>query len=396
MKSTTRWGRALAIGVLLAAFAAPAALGQDEEAVAPEGEPEIEGLGRIFFEVGAWLAQPAGSDLTVTVRQDLNTGLENALATVPTGTESRLRYRAGYEFRDNLGTIVGSYFGTQTAGTQQELTPSVFQFATTNVFPEFPGVFDDGLADGYSSEYSITTRDVRLTYYRDFERTKRIKARWLVGFRRMSHTRSLDTSYYALAANLPPFLDPISAPNPVLEPGTDRGFTESELSVRGIEAGLEVDLPIWRERVWIETGLSVSAMRGTVSTRFESRTHFYAYPDGDGNLIYVDPSDGTSFNDPVIVSRLRQESADVAVRSTNRSTNSAAIDGFFGFRYRAWGMLELFGGFRSSYFDNVSEELVPTSAVRSDDGRRYAVTSVERSARSITYEGYYLGLSYAF
>mgnify|MGYP001827311965 CR=1 FL=1 len=396
MNSTTRWGRALATGVLVAAMAAPAVFAQDDEATAPAGEPEIEGLGRIFVELSGWLAQPAGADLTVTVRQDLTTGLTNAIESVPFAAESRMRYRAGYEFRDNIGKIVGTWFGTQHEGVRKELTPSVFQFATSNVYPEFPGVFDDGLADGYISSYGLTTRDLRLSFYRDFQRAKRVKARWFAGYRRMSHTRSVDTSYYALAANLPPFLEPISGPNSALEPAADRGQTRSELSVRGIEAGLEVDLPIWRERVWIETGLSVSAMRGKVDTDYESRTHFYAYPDGDGNLVYVDPADGTSFDDPAIVPLLLQVEADVAVRANRVATSSAAIDGFLGFRYRAWRTLEVFGGFRSSYFDTVAEDVIPTSATRSDDGRRYSVTSVERLSRSLTYEGYYLGMSYAF
>jgi hypothetical protein len=396
MNSTTRWAGTLAIGVLVAVLAAPTVLAQDDDGGAPAGEPEIEGLGRIFVELSGWLAQPAGADVTVTVRQDLNTGLNNAVEAVPFGAESRMRYRAGYEFRDNLGKIVGTWFATQHEGIQKELTPSVFQFATTNVFPEFPGVFDDGLADGYISSYGLTTRDFRLTYYRDFQRAKRVKARWFAGYRRMSHTRSVDTSYYALAANLPPFLQPISGPNSALEPAADRGQSRSELSVRGIEVGLEVDLPIWRDRVWIETGLSVSAMRGKVDTDYESRTHFYAYPDGDGNLVYVDPNDSGSFDDPEIVPLLRQEKADVAVRGNSVATGSGAIEGFLGFRYRAWRNLEVFGGFRSQYFDTVAEDIVPTAATRSDDGRRYSVTAVERLSRSLTYEGYYLGMSYAF
>ena len=228
MTSTTRWGRAVATGVLLALLAAPTVHAQVEEAAAPpSGEPEIEGLGRIFVEASAWLAQPAGADVTLTVRQDLNTGLTNAVEQAPFGAESRMRYRAGFEFRDNIGKIVGTWFATQHEGVRNELTPAIFQFATTNVFPEFPGVFDDGLADGYVSAYGLTTRDLRLTFYRDFQRTKRVKARWFVGYRRMSHTRSVDTSYYALAANLPPFLQPVSGPNPALEPAADRGQTRT-------------------------------------------------------------------------------------------------------------------------------------------------------------------------
>ena len=396
MKSTTRRARALALVPVLAAFAVSAAFGQDDPAATTAGEPEFEGLGRIFLELTDWMAQPAGADLTVAIRQDLTTGLQNSLEAIPTGTEARFRYRVGYELRDNLGSFVLTWFATESSGTRKDLTPAVFQFGETNVYPEFPGVFDNGLADGYISAYDLKTRDIRLSYYRDFQRTKRVKARWFAGYRRFSHNRSLDTSYYALAPNLPPFLPPITNPSSALDPAADRGYTRSELSVRGIEAGLEMDLPIWRDRVWMETGLSLSVMRGRVSTSYESRTYFYGYDDGDGNLVYVDPLDGTSFDDPLIAPLLRQVSADIVLGSTNQATGSAALEGFLGFRYRAWRTLEVMGGIRSLYVDNASEEVVPTAAVRSEDGRRYSVIASERTSRGLTLEGYYLGLSFAF
>lgn len=396
MKSTSWSGRAIRLGITLALVAAPAwAFAQ--EGTADSGEPEFEGLGRIFAELQGWVTQPVGADLTLALRQNPNTDLGTDLVTVPTGTDARLRYRVGYELRDNLGTFVVTWYATKTEDRRDLFTPSEFGFGQVNTYPLFAGAYDDGLTDGIRSDANLTTRDIRVSYYRDLPGNRRIDARWFVGYRRVAHNRDTETLYYALVPNLPPILDPVSPPRTDLDPSADRGASRSEVNVRGIEAGFETEMPIWRDRVRLEAGISAAVLRGRLSTNYESTTHFYAYRGGVGGLpVYVDPNDPSAFEDPDIVPQIRQEDVRLGIRSNNESTDASILEGFLGVRWLAWRTLEVVGGFRSTYYDNIAEELVPSSVEFDDDLTSFNISGFERRSRSLTLEGYYLGVSYRY
>lgn len=396
MKSTSWWNRAARLGlaaVLL--LVVPAAVAQEGEE-GGEGD-RFEGLGRIVAELQGWITQPAGADLVVALRQSPNSSLGTDLVSIPTGTESRLRYRVGYELRDNLGTILVTWYATRTEDLRDLFSPSEFQFSQVNTVPLFQGAYDDGLSDGIRSDVTLTTRDLRLSYYRNLPRGERIEARWFVGYRRFVHNRSVETQYFALAPNLPPILDPLTGPRSDLDPGVDRGATRSEVNVRGVEAGLEVAMPIWRDRIRLDAGFSVGVLRGRLSTNYESTTHFYAFRGANAGIpIYLDPNDPEAFEDPDVVRQLRQETADFGIRSNNESTDASSIEGHLGIRWRAWKTLEVVGGFRSVYYDNAAEELVPTTVRADDELTEFTITGFERRSRSLTLEGYYLGVAYRY
>jgi len=392
----TSWRlRLLAAGFVILALVVPA-FAQDETADEPKAS--IEGLGRIIAEVSGWISQPGGADVAIALRQPSDTSLGAALETIPTGTDTGLRYRGGYEFRDNIGTFVLTWYSVATELQQTVLTPSTFQFSEILTVPLYPGVFDDGLADGYASTATLKTRDLRLDYYRDFVSTPRVDARWFVGYRRVNHIRTGQTEYYSLVPNLPPILDPLGSPRQDLVPGVDFALTESNLSARGVEAGIEVELPVWRKRVWVDAGLSVSAMRGRLSTSYSSRTHVYTFR-GDlapGVSPYVDPNDPDAFEDSERLAGIRQEAVDVSVRSRNEGTDMAVIDASLGFRWQVWKSIQVLGGYRATHYQGAAQDIAPAAVAANGDLTRFTVQGIERREHSLTLEGYYLGVAWGF
>jgi hypothetical protein len=96
-----------------------------------------------------------------------------------------------------------------------------------------------------------------------------------------------------------------------------------------------------------------------------------------------------------------QASIGTALRSQSVSTTSQVLDTYLGFRWRALGWLEVFGGFRNTRYDNVGVDLqadvsAPNLNALDEVPGDIPVTvqQVREVDRSVTYEGFYLGLGF--
>lgn len=398
MKSTTRAGGArFAAAVLLSLLVLGPAFAQDEAGgETTESGEDAGGTGRFTLQLETWITQPSGADLTVGLRQPSDSAFGTEIESLELGTDARLRYRAGYRMPGDAGSLMVTWYATAPEVEVSDLTPTEFQFLETNTAPVFQGAFDDGRADGYQSSALLTVRDLRLSYYREFRSESRVRSRWFAGYRRFSHNRQFETRYYGLVPNFPPVLPPLSASRPDLEPSPDRAATRSEFSARGAEAGLEFDVPMWSDRVWLETGFSVAAMRGKVDSTYESRTHFYAFRGGTPDEIYQDPNDPAFLEDEDLTRGTFQEAVDLSISGAGEETGTALVEGFLGFRWRFWRVFEVMGGYRVTYVDKASEEFKITDIEANRDLSQFNITGFERVSRSLTLEGYYVGLAAVF
>lgn len=387
MNTTAKWCAALAI-------ATSTWLGMP--ALAQEADGESERYRHFWIQLEAFPAQPAGTDDIVATRNDSQNEFATTPETLQYDTELKGRWRVGYNISDKAGSIVFTWYAQEQVVTQTELTPSQYIWGETNVLPLYAGTFYDGLADGYSSTGRAKLRDLRLDYYHNAFKTDHIDGKWFVGYRRVNHTRTHDTTYYSMIPNLPPLLDPISEPQAALVPRPDSALIDSDVNVRGVEAGLDVFIPLAKKRLWIESGLAVAAMRGRVSTTYRSQTHFTVIRPGDGSVEVIDLNDPNVYEDEARVSQMQQEEINVGIESSNESGSASIIEGYFGLRWRVWDALEIVGGFRSTVYQDFVQQLVFRDATPNSDLTRFTGTEIERVTKSVTYEGYYLGLSYMF
>ena len=254
-------------------------------------------------------------------------------------------------------------------------------------------MFDDGRADGYEAKASVVHRDLRLDFYRDAFRSARLKAKWFIGYRRVTHRRSMDSEYYALAPNLPPLLDPLTTPRADLIPTPDFSTTYSDVEVRGAQAGLEVTMPVFKDKVHFDAGFTLAVLRGRETTEYVGLTYGYARLEGTDVAEFLEPpfDELNLFEDPdnpgtgAPVDDIQQVLIPVSLDQTNDSTDSQILETFLGLRWRAWRNLEVSLGFRNARYDDIGVETYP----RDDDG-----TNVQRETFSVNFEGYYLGAAY--
>ena len=398
MRAFARWLPA----VVLAVTVCGAAIGQDSESEKDAKKAYTPKESGVFAEVTAWFAQPSGLGLTPATETGDGTGADTHPLSVDLGTANRMRTRIGYRLPHGLGEFVLTWFAHEDTRTFERLSPSDFVYGEILAHPVFAGTFDDGLADGFSSDILVRMRDLRIDYYRDAFSSPRIRGKWYVGYRRVSLQRNIDALYYSLAPNLPAILDPLTnGPKPGLDPLPDFARVRSEFSARGAEAGLEVEMPVLR-RFRIEAGLGVAALRGRMSSEYASTTHTYAI-DENGTLIFVEPPFDLlgEFIDPqnpelgAWVDRAVQESFGIGYSSNNESANSFAVETYLGFRWRVWRDLDLVGGFRTATFGNVGLELRPKNVTLNPNGS-YNVQDVTRTTYDVNFEGYYAGVAYVY
>lgn len=403
MKAWKVWGlAALAAAVGLAGEPARA---QDAETTTPPetqtpatetAEPAGDPLdGRLYFEFDWWQAQPVGPDVVPAFRNDPLDPLDTRPETFPPDTESRQRWRFGYNFKNDNGSLIVTWSSHETSEERVTSDPSNFVFTEELVAPAYGGVFDDGLADGYSASILLKTRDLRLSYYRDAFSAPRIQGKWFVGFRHVSHERSHTAKYLALAANLPPVIPPIGDPTETLTPGSDQATVSSEFTSRGAEGGLDVVVPLWKDRLRLEAGFGAAVLRGRMNTDHRSSTWVYLLRD-DGEVSVIDMEDPAPFDDPDLFPLISQEQISVGVTSDNESGTAFAFETYAGLRYRAWKALEVVAGYRAVRYEDIARDTVVDGVSIDSEFREFRVTSASSTDRSIGYEGYYLGLAYTY
>jgi hypothetical protein len=378
MKPMARWIVAAACALGVTTFASA----QDQQPSA-EAKPEEPRESRYFFESALWGAQPIGLQYEPATVVDFSSG-EHSILSMRFGTEARGRYRFGYNFGHSIGEVVGTYWSQQDVAELSRFDASNFIYGETKASPSGAGVFDDGLADGFSSVARTKTRDLRIDYYRDAFETPHVKSRWFVGLRRIDHYRVLRATYFALGANLPIVVDPDSgAPRNDLDPDADEATVSSSFSGRGIEAGLDITLPI-RRKLWVNTGFALAAVRGRIVSRHSSLTHVYAIIDPEtGDATILAPPFDDVFNDPANAKTLAELALPVAFNQNSQVSSSQLLETYVEFRWNCWNRLEVFAGFRGTRYDNVGRDLgLSVDAVPTD--------------RSVGFEGYYAGASYRY
>jgi len=405
MKAHSMWIRTLLILSATLLLMGGPITAQEEE------EDAIDGLGTWYVEVGAWIAQPTGLGLTPAYKTNPLDAFDTRPFSITPTTDTRFRYRGGFEFKNDIGEIILTWYSHQDRSELSGATPGQFLFGESLVTPLYSGVFYDGLADSFDSESFIKTRDIRLDFSRNAFSNSRIKGKWFVGYRRVSHHRRLSADYHAAVPHLPPILPPLSDPRHDLDPVSDTARMASDVTVRGGEAGLEVTMPLLGKKVWLEAGMSIAVMRGRATTEYYGTTHRYIMTDGSGGFLYVlappfdefgvdtDPADP---NRGALVDDILQQELQFGTRSTNESVSSQALEMFLGIRYKAWKDMEVFAGYRSARFTNMGVELRQMDVVpvildpEMGEEPVFNVGPPTTIYHDLNYEGYYAGVAYSF
>jgi hypothetical protein len=84
---------------------------------------------------------------------------------------------------------------------------------------------------------------------------------------------------------------------------------------------------------------------------------------------------------------------EIALAADNLSATSTILEANIGLRGKIWRGLDVFFGLRSANYDNVGVDYRPKVLVLDINSN---FQTVEETDRSVTYEGFYLGLSYQF
>ncbi len=412
----TRWNTCILATAVMAALL----LGLPATAMAEgETEPdeEFDKLGKLYAEVEAWAVQPMGADFKpVNVHDPINIFNTRMLGINPS-TENRFRVRAGYRLKDNIGELLVTYASMSHLDTLNRITPGQFIYGILLPSQQYAGVFNNGLADAFTSEAELLTRDFRVDFYRDAFKGHRISAKWFVGYRRVIHKRRMGATYFALAPDIPNVLNPISLEgNTVLflrlQPRADVAQLSSTFNGRGLETGMTFKMNLGSsKKVWAEADYSLAVIRGQYSSDYTSVTHRYILIDSGGNFLYelAPPYDefeeleipGNPDSD-ALAYRIRQQNLRAGLVSENDPGVSFVLEMSVSLRWRVWKNLDVFAGVRQSYYDSIGLDLRPRTVAPAGsavtDGVALVVNSNDatRDLKSLTYEGLFFGLAYTY
>ena len=412
----TRWNTCILATAVMAALL----LGLPAPAMAEgETEPdeEFDKLGKLYAEVEAWAVQPAGADFKpATVHDPINV-FNTRVVGIDPSTENRFRVRAGYRLKDNIGEFLVTYASMSHLDTLDMLTPGHFIYGILLPSQQYAGVFNNGLADAFTSEAELQTRDFRVDFYRDVFKGHRISSKWFVGYRRVIHKRRMDATYFALAPDIPNVLNPISSVGSDalfvrLQPRADIAQLNSTFNGRGLETGMTFKMNLGSsKKVWAEADYSLAVLRGKSSSEYASVTHRYILTDSGGNFVYElappydefeefeTPGDPSS---PTVAERIRQQNLRAGLVSENDPSVSFVLEMSVSVRWRVWKNLDVFAGVRQSYYDSVGVDLRPRTVAPAgsavSDGVALVVNSNDatRDLKSVTYEGLFFGVAYTY
>jgi hypothetical protein len=356
-----------------------------------EDEEEDSRFGRVFAEAEAWVAQASGLDYFPATYNNPVDPSDVRLLGPEYSTETKFRVRAGYELAKNRGGLAITYYGHEELLEMTGITPGNFDYGTTLAHPFFAGFYNDGFADGFHAETATVLRDMRIDYYRTAFSNPRAIGKWYIGVRRVEHSREIEVQYFALVPELPALIPPYYTPPQGqigLVPQPDTAYMTSEFEGRGISAGLDVALPLWKNKVLLEGGVGMAVLRGKTDTDYRSTTWYYIHRQSGEIYILEPPYD--EFNESITA--IEQLSEDYALQANRLSTTAYVMEAYAGVRWKIWRGIELFGGFRNARYTDVGVDL------RANATPNYSGTSlaVDEKDRSATYEGFYTGVGYRF
>jgi hypothetical protein len=364
-----------------------------EEAAKPVTEPADRLRFRADFS--NWVALPAGLEFEPVSVSDPNDPFGTTIDDMNFGTESSARYGLEVAFPNGHGGIRATWWTTDSSVETTEALPGSFLFGEILAFPVNAGFGNDGLADGYSAIAETYLRELRVDYIRPAFDSTRVQGRWFVGYRQVSHHRVINADYFAFEPLLPPLFPPLLPnPRPDLDPLEDSAVVSSKFDGRGVEGGLEVFVPlIGRNRLRLEGGFTVAALRGDVDSAYRSSNAFYVLTDALGNRTLLNPP-YDNFPDiltsPPPTPTITQEILAIGVETQGRSASASVIEAELGLRWRFWKTFELFGGYRSARYDGVGVDI----QVAVPSGTNFQ--GVTEEGRSVYYEGFFFGLSLGF
>ncbi len=359
-------------------------------ALAQEEEEEDGRFGHLFGQAEAWIAQASGLDYFPATQYDPEDPFDAVLLSPGYSTETRGRYRFGYELRGNRGGLTITYYSHEELLEMTGVSPGNFIYGANLAHPPFAGFYNDGRVDAFRAETATGLRDLRIEYYRTAFSTPRATGKWYVGIRRIEHSREINAVYSSLIPPLPALIPPFYTPpqgGVGLDPQPETANLTSEFEGRGVGAGLDVTMPLWKDRLIFESGIGVTILRGKTDAAYSSTTWFYAIQELDGIRILDWPY--SEFEDQV--DDIFQFQVTDSLRADRLSSTAYVLDAYFGFRGKAWRGLDWLGGFRNTRYTDVAVDIMAAS------GSTYsAAMSVVERDRSVTYEGFYLGLAYRF
>jgi len=393
------------------AVAGGAAVAQDTTTAAPPADTAAQadseetlrdlGYGSFFLEITDWIAQPTGLEYHPASRLDPTNPFDTQFVDVDYGSSNSIIWNLSFVFEKNIGEFGATYWSHEETEGLQRLRPGQFKFGEIVVNPVYAGVWDNGLADGFTASTETVTHDLKIYWKRQAFNSKRIQGKWWVAGRDMDHRRQMTVDYHALTPNLPPIIPPLSSPKPGLDPKPDRGVVTSQFQGRGFGAGFDVVLPISRRRLVMEAGIGLSLLRGEISSRFTSQTYFYAVTD-DGDIEYVldPPFDEFEAEDPLnpgqpLVNRIAQFENPIGLNSDSVGQTATILEAYLGFRWMVWRGLQLTLGYRTNQYDGVGADFVSRTTA-SGQNAPINFQTLQQTTRSVNYEGAYIGIAYLF
>jgi len=368
-------------------------------------------LGHWNIDVEDWVAQPSGLDyVAVVVENPTNPGLSQQFG-MQHGTDGNLRFDIGFALSGDKGRFSVKYWSHDNESFYSDYDPGTFAQFEHFAPLRFAGVLDDGAADAVDAYALTKTRDFRLDYSRLAFTTRHVIGRWSIGLREVDHNRAFETAYYALAAGLP-----FVPGRPELDPFPDRANTASNFSGRGPDFAFDVEIPMGK-RFRVSAGVSTAILRGDISSGYTSLSRFYAVMEADhiGQILGQDlipylqnwvqiPPDA----DPP-APQVLQLALPAGVVNYSRSASAQVLEGALSVRYRVWRGLEVYGGARTTRYDDVGLEVRPTLSETSLIGTTPSsligveglgvtvpVVGVVETTHSATYDGFFLGLGYTY
>lgn len=396
------------------------------------GEDEGRARHKVSLAYDGWIMQPSGLDYTPATVSDPTVSVANQAVQTNFGTNRNDRLILGFQLPQNMGRVKLGYQAVGFNTRQEDYRPGDYVFGESLAFgvpasyPGAAGVNDDSFADGYLYTTATTLREYVLAYERDAFRTQRVEGRWSIGWRNTRHRRNQEATYYAILSPLPPLLPPtancpgagqvIPGDSVVLDcplaPDPDTASVGSTYDGRGLMARLEVDIQLWRDKVYLETGAAYTVERGKLDADFVGTNQYYVctatsidpatgegcvegrivtYPFDEINQLIPVPG-----GDPIRVSdSVSQLAFSAGTATQSQSASSDILDLNIGVRWRVLNWFEITGGFRSSRYGDVGLDLIPQNVSLSVSGA-VGIPDVKIKKTSVTYEGFFVGFRFSF
>lgn len=347
---------------------------------AEEGEEieEANERGEFFIDVEDWFVKPANADYQIaTIIPSAPFIKQSSVISIPFTTESSFKFRMGWKFKDNLGSIALVYWGFSNKNQIVRTDPGNFVFTENLTFPLFAGVYDDGLADGVRGDFNIRATSLSFLFIREFSQMKRVHAEWRLGIRKIGFKQKSFVEYYAL---VPTLIDPF--PPEQFIPQNDHIREQSDFQAKGIEVGTTLDFRI-AKRVSFGGGVGISFLLGDSEANYASTN--YLYMDSDG--YYYRPQDA-SFSDNDI-----QLSSTVMATANESDSIIQIIDADLNVKWNIWRGLDFTVGYAVSYWSGV---LLREQVMLAETSFLFYSQFAKPTRQDIAFQGAYLRLGYRY